>query len=300
MRYLFLCVLLLAGCQQPQKTATEEAVEFVRSEADYLAKTTDDFRFYAAVSAMNYIQTNISSVRNSLAHSKPDYTPPAGTEFCLVAGRGSCGNHVEAFIDILKALNVPVRPVQVYYENNGQRLSHIVAEVEWSGRWHMFDVTFGFIPHNGHPFEALSYMEARQRGTVEGEHNYINTHRIVLREDISTFDYLTMGDVVIDGTGTIHPPLLGNKFSFSHIPNYIGKTKIQNGSIGEMSMQVAQGSVTITPSAIACETGYLTSGDTSVPITSEPMTINVKGPISIKSDAEICYVVIKEMATGIS
>jgi hypothetical protein len=296
MRFLFILVLLLCGChaENPQ---TISAVEFVRSEASYLSKSKPDtYRFYAALSAMNYLQANLSSARASYL-GLADYKKLSRTEFCLIHKRGACGNQVEAFIDIMKALDIPARPVQVYYETNGKRFSHIVAEVEWDNRWHMLDITWGFITHNGDPMSTLSYKEARERGTTDGLHNNANAMR-VFKSHEPIFDYLTKGDTVIDGFGSVHIPLQGNTFNFADLPNYVGRARTQSGNIGTLSLLIdAKGILVISPSSTACKSGKLTNGTESVEISESPMMLHVSGKtrLSVISNEPICYVSIKKM-----
>lgn len=299
MRLILLFALLLTACFKSETPATDNAIDFVRSEASYLSKDKPEtYRFYAALSAMNYLQANLSSTRAS-QHLEAAHKGISPTEFCLIHKRGACGNQVEAFIEIMKALNIPSRPVQVYYETDGTRYSHIVAEVEWGGRWHMLDITWGFIPHNGDPMSALSYKQARERGGHEGLHNHANPLRVFkIAKQEPIFDYLHKGDTVIDGFGSVHIPLQGNTFNFSDLPSYVGRSRTQSGNIGTLSLLIdANGILVVSPAAVGCKSGKLTNGTESVEISESPMTLHVSGQtrLSVISNHPICYFSIKKM-----
>lgn len=93
---------------------------------------------------MNYVQTILSSARYAMAQNESGFTPPSDIELCLVEGIGICGHHIKAFVEIMAGLGIPAREVEIYYaDEHGERFSHIVAEIEWDGAWHMFDVTWG-------------------------------------------------------------------------------------------------------------------------------------------------------------
>jgi hypothetical protein len=295
MRYLLCCLLMLTACHRSETPVTDKVIEFVNSEAEFLSGgDATKYRFYAAISAMNYVQNNLSSARAMAVN----YQQISGTELCLIEKRGACGNQVEAFIDILKAMEIPARPIQVYYQKDGIRYSHIVAEVEWNNRWHMFDVTWGFVPHNGDPLSSLSYSEARERGTTQGLHNYAIALRVQMEQTHPIFQYLFSGEVVTDGRGTVHIPLENKRFNFDQLPNYVGRAQTQSGNIGTLNLTIdASGILVISPSSIACKSGKITTGIDSAKITESPMTIRVSGQtkLGVISNEKICYVVINRM-----
>lgn len=141
-----------------------EAVDFVVSEAEYTSGNNDSstplFRFYAALSALNYLQTIISPPRYGyIRRHTGNARPVVGTKMCLLKKAGICGNQIEAFIDIMNQIEIPVREVQFYYTTNrGKRKSHIAIEVEWGDKWHFFDVTWGmFVADKDNPIEVASY-----------------------------------------------------------------------------------------------------------------------------------------------
>jgi hypothetical protein len=139
---------------------------------------------------MSYVQANMSSARYSLQQrtNPATFQVPIGTEICLARGIGICGQHIQAFLDVMDRLGVRARPIQVYYATaEGRRQNHVVAEVEWGGRWHMFDVTWGFVAigENGEP---LSYSEVRSGARYRARVNGNNPWTVVAGEtlDVST------------------------------------------------------------------------------------------------------------------
>lgn len=271
----------------------------------------DAFRAYAAVSAANYVRTLMSSARYSLALSTPGTPIPNGTEACLADRRGICGNHGAAFIDIMRALRVPAREVQVYYvDKSGNRASHMLAEVRWNGAWRMIDVTWGFIPHDGRFMDALSFAQARKRGGTAGWHDEVHASRVsAAMAKVDIFEYLTArpSDVLIAGAGTVRPyvrDIVNGRVSYSmdHIPNHIGRRIMGSGLTGEVVYEIelppAYSVLTLVPLHVRCENGVLFANGQGLPVSTQPIVfsgVGRKAVLRIESPGKQCFMDLKEL-----
>lgn len=298
--------------RQPEKW---KAIEFVRSEALAMAGSADPesdaFRAYAAISAANYVRTLMSSARYSLALSTPGAALPSGTEACLADRRGICGNQAAAFIDIMKALRVPSREVQVYYvDKSGARASHMLAEVRWNEAWRMIDVTWGFIPHNGRFMDALSFEQTRKRRGTAGWHDEIHASRVsAAMAKVDIFEYLSAqpSDVLIAGTGVVRPyvgkTIQGRvSYSFDHIPNHVGRRLMGSGLIGEVVHEIEMPPgypvLTVVPLNMRCESGVLFANAKGMPVSTQPIVfsgVGRKAVLRIESPDKQCFLDIKEL-----
>ncbi len=205
----------------------------VREEADGIRLLDPDerkFPLFVAAAAMSLCQTKISTSRYVLrrhnGRSLPTYSHEA-----LRDGMGICGHHVRAFIAIMDILGIPARPVEIYYDyEDGSRDSHIVAEVGWDGRWHMFDVSFGLVACDSGSEAILSYEKIRSGRPLRLRMNAMHPWNLGSTLPIKVrHRYLWSGDVVTDGHGTIHPYIKAKEldrveFGLDAIPNFIGRT----------------------------------------------------------------------------
>lgn len=305
---------------EPVQTHFERAVAFVRDEAAGVVpnRGPEDsrFRFYAALSAMNYLQANLSSARyNFLSRlRKEQFRPPGGTEACLTEGIGICGNHIQAFLDIMEALAIPARPVQLYFEDSvGERQNHIVAEVEWGGRWHMFDVTWSFIAL-GEDSEPLSYTEARAGKPYRASLNHNNPWFYEYAQKIDLFEYINFekGDVIIDDNGVVRPYIQEHtaeriKYGLLHLPNYIGTVVDADGKRGTLvyEVELPRGFDVLTLSAqgSACpEPVKIAANGVAKPVQSGTVEFSgLRGTVRLTANEidRTCYVVLKDIvATG--
>lgn len=234
---------------QTATNAFDAAVEAVRREAAYAAGIEPDereYRLFVGLAAMGYVQTNVSPSRYG-ALVKAGEPPPSGTEMCLLTGAGICGNQVQAFVEIVEALGVPARGVQIFFEEAGRRHSHIVAEVEWGGTWHMFDVTWGYVPLDAAPYDVMSVAERRARpATVEWFNEGNPWTRRYRLAGLDPFSYLSApdADVMTDGQGVIHPYVLTAAsdrvdYSFEHLPRFVGRSVRWSGNVGEVVQEVS-------------------------------------------------------------
>jgi hypothetical protein len=147
-------------------TLLQQATDFVREEAEDLSGTSDAesvaFRYYASLSALVLVQSRLSTSRYALHSRNAGFVIPYTPEESLRQGVGICGQHFATFQAILSGLGIETRAVQVFWQDSlGIRQNHIFPEVIWAGKWHMFDVTNGFVPAGPEKFSVLSLEEVR-------------------------------------------------------------------------------------------------------------------------------------------
>ncbi len=161
-------------------SALERAVEQVRREVAYsqlVLRSTDaapSREALVAHAAMSYVVGHVTApgygYMNVIAGTRPTPTPNG----VLEVGSGICGHAALTFAAIVKRFGLPVRSVQLWYENGS---GHIAAEVFYDGAWHYYDPTFGAYYSVGG--RVLSIGEARAH--PEG--------RSLLRHDATLFWY---------------------------------------------------------------------------------------------------------------
>lgn len=297
----------------------DRAIDFVKVESEWLARTSDHtkakFRYFAALSALTYVQTNLSSSRhNYYKNNDKGFPKKKDTETCLRLQVGVCGNHIEAFIAILVALDVPVRPVQIYYyDSSEKRQAHIVAEVKWDGKWHLFDVTWGFIPKT-ETGEVLSFSEVRTGAPhipylnkLNPWYQYANT-----AYDVLQYIWAKDADIVVGGFGTIRPYLTGSNddianYGLAHIPNYIGRaptlTRETGNIVYEIDIPEKFNALNLNIKATACPGGQLTDGNISKPIKKGKVTFPVTSELmrlTVTSERDTCYAVLDSIMATIA
>ena len=235
----------------PDQSAIDHAVSFIDREAAHLAGTNnrqnDDFRRWAAISALNFVQHRVSSVNMSVA-PKEDLRNHgvSRAEQTLQYEKGICGDQVEAFIAILQLLSVPVRDVQVYYVDDLMTTTqgHVLAEVQWGGSWRMFDVSWGYVPTDSSG-QIISYAAARKRNARHGLQNGLNPWWLEVSAQIDPLSYLDNleASVLTSGTGSVLLNVMKDtgtktrRFDLKGLPP-LGLSVAYDNSIGNVSYRV--------------------------------------------------------------
>jgi hypothetical protein len=206
----------------------------------------DDFRAFAAIEAANRVRYQVSPARYSFLTQQMGPVPK-GSEICLEEAAGICGNQVQVYMDIMRNLNIPVRPIQFYYSDNGERASHIAVEVYYGGRWNYIDVTWGFaVPIGKLPSEAVQFRSINEIQPKDIDGGHINDfdawslNYTLSRIDVLKYLKLPKVDVVIDGEGVINiavPERDVYREGFANIPNYIGDRQ-KDGRQGALSYRI--------------------------------------------------------------
>jgi hypothetical protein len=249
--------------QTLSQLAIQNAVEAIRREAQdafgitkikKLEDLNDNarYQYLTTLSAMNYVQSHLSPyVYGYLAKTNPQKIP-SQTGNALVAGAGICGNQVQAFIDLLRILGLKTRPVEFYYKNsNGNRLSHIAAEVFFNNKWNYIDVTFGtfFRKKNTEYHNLLSINEILK---LDDWRNYAITNQANLifqvhsQAEATNLDYLTVKekDIVLNGRGTIRPDSITRngvtQYFLKDVPLHFGIFIASSGDLGDLKYSLNQ------------------------------------------------------------
>ncbi|MEC9096982.1 MAG: transglutaminase domain-containing protein [Planctomycetota bacterium] len=90
---------------------------------------------------------------------------PVTVEDCLESKAGICGNQVACFLALAEHLKLRARPVEFYLHGDEPSVnsSHIGVEVQFSGDWRFFDITWGtFFRRKGN---ILSISQVLKMGT---------------------------------------------------------------------------------------------------------------------------------------
>lgn len=294
----------------------------IRQEADGAVNASGKTpaTFYAALQAMNVVQTLVPSGRYSLfkrnegAHFQ---TPGTDAAQCLELGYGICGNHVATFNTLLAELGIPTRIVQFFFPFRGEMLSHIASEVLIRGKWVFLDVSNGsiYLRDREDLTSYLSIAEIRERG-------YANVHP--LRNDVATWffsrqetSYDTLlpmkvedVDVVVDGEGWVRTDFdLSEREAASGNPQlgYIGDNTAGNGwrpagtywkqAAGRYRLTVAAVQAGCEHGAELCVDGTCTPFDGSSPATEiEYVAAGGRSELTIRSDDDICYAALRNIS----
>ena len=130
----------------PPTPFTDRAVAQVRRQADHLARGNRSVaaEFFSSLATANFVQSRLSSLNYSVL-SATKQKLPSSVEECLRLNAGICGNHVAAFLEIARRLDLRARPVEFYFRGAQPETnhSHICVEVFYGDRWRLFDITWG-------------------------------------------------------------------------------------------------------------------------------------------------------------
>ena len=292
-------------------TSLRYIAEYFRSSPDLRRQYRTAVAFYA----MDYVQAHVSTALWGFDTTQPNFFAPKTAEDALRRGIGICGTHIAVFEAILGMLNVPVRHVQLWYTDvDGQRASHIVAEVEWDSRWHLFDVTWGaHYPSldstlsNSNPLSIVDVLKLRPRPVWNPNNPAM---RSVLASGIDPFAYLdghdfslTVADV---GEVIVRPALLPSGIrleSFQDVPNFVGFNRPETRMNGGTSFlfQGLSGSFDVTVNVTGhagCDSGHLElDGVQAEPKDGAILFRGMTDPkrLSVSSLDDVCYLVMKSV-----
>lgn len=265
--------------------AIENAVETIRREVEHAFGIVNKgnyenvnnnpwYKYLVTLSAMNYVQSRLSPyIYGDLLKKNPQELP-SNTETALVSGAGICGNHIQAFIDLLRMFDLRARPVEFYYKNSdGKRVNHIGAEVFYNNHWNYIDVTYGtfFRKSNTNYYDLLAIDEILK---LDNYQNYKITNEANLLFQVyppigaTNLEYLTARerDIVVNGQGTIKPDLIAlnglTQYTIKNIPLHFGTFVTTAGDLGNLKYLLNQVNnhqkeLIINIKANACNTGKI-------------------------------------------
>lgn len=231
------------------KSETSTEISIFAKEITLLSRgtTTSDvwFRQQAALYLANRIPQILSSGLFSILLETGD--APRDLNDCISVGAGICGDHVHLAAQILEELGIPWRDIQIFYHDPIYGLlNHTVIELLWGKpseeTWHMVDVTWGFIPHQGDLTSALSFEDALDLGHREGFHSNAIPWRWNVEQNLDVFGYLSEPRVgiFVNGSGEMYREIdakthkldLENNLILGESSHYLGRT-------GRISQKIA-------------------------------------------------------------
>lgn len=196
--------------------------------------TSNNFKLYFSIAAMNYVQTNISPAKYALISRQlaDQFTPPLNdAKVCIGIGYGICGNQTTVFMGIVRRIGIKARPVQFFYTKHSQRFSHIAAEV-WIGGWRYFDTTWGAFWYKNKTDQINSIASSQEIlkniQTLHVSINHGDTWFVYNKvEGANPTEYFSAHPSVIygynDGIVDIgSPPPKTGKFNLIDVPDYVG------------------------------------------------------------------------------
>jgi hypothetical protein len=232
-----------SGPAEPAGPAVVQAAAGVNLEIQAWRTADVATEYKYALSTMNCVQSRLSSGRLARLRTIAPFLLPGSTEACLEVGAGICGNHVQAFEDVLAATGAGVRrrSVEFYLHDEGRarNRNHVAVEVYWANAWHFFDVTWGtyFLrPGARAPDDVLSAAELcalARAGRPWRELAVTNATNPWYRDSLAVgrdpFEYLAWPDtdLLSDGPGTIRlrPTAAGDGYSLQNLPAAIGHVR---------------------------------------------------------------------------
>ncbi|WP_144083459.1 transglutaminase domain-containing protein [Hyphomicrobium nitrativorans] len=188
------------------------------------------FKAFAAIEAATVVRSSLSTGRYSYLKAYARDQIPLGSEMCLDVGAGICGNHVEAFRDIMAALGIRTRPVSFFYTTDGLRESHIATEVYYLNAWRFIDVTWGFAVSQDGSIMLKSISEIRGNPSHTRMENAFDVWSMFVRAargDPMEYLYRRDVDVLVNGKGIVTlavPADTPAHENFDNVPNYVGDT----------------------------------------------------------------------------
>jgi len=236
-----LLTFMLMACplaaQEQATPATDAAVESIRQQMELLGGSLPGLsrEYVSAVATMNQVQSELSSLRYSVL-SKAGKPLPRTVEECFHLQAGICGNHIDAFLEIARRLEVRARPVELYLhgETPQENHNHICVEVFYRDQWRLLDVTWGTVYRRpgGAVDELVSIAEIRKdprsrRWAVTNQTDlWYQQWKASGLDPLEYVDYREL-DVLRGRAGTIRLAALltdaGQRYQPVHQPGYLGR-----------------------------------------------------------------------------
>ncbi|MDP7204225.1 MAG: transglutaminase domain-containing protein [Pirellulaceae bacterium] len=236
-----LLMLMLMTCplaaQEQATPATDAAVASVRQQMDYLGGSRAGLSrdYITAVATMNHVQSELSSLRYAVL-SKAGKPVPGTVEECFRLQAGICGNHIDAFLEIARRLEIRARPVEFYLhgETPRENHNHICVEVFYRESWRLLDVTWGtvFRRPGGAVDELASIEEIRKdprsrRWAVTNQTDlWYQQWKASGLDPLEYVDYREL-DILRGRAGTIRLAArltdAGQQYQPVHQPGYLGR-----------------------------------------------------------------------------
>ena len=287
-----LLIVMLMACplaaQEQATPATDAAVKLIRQQVGLLGGSRPGLsrEYVSAVATMNHVQSELSSLRYAVL-SKAGKPVPRTVEECFQLQAGICGNHIDAFLEIARRLEIRARPVELYLHGatSQKNHNHICVEVFYRDKWRLLDVTWGTVYRRpgGAVDELVSIAEIRKdprsrRWAVTNQTDlWYQQWKASGLDPLEYVDYREL-DVLRGRAGTIRLAArltdAGQRYQPVHQPGYLGRNNASDdyGSITLALLRVEAGAreLRIQVSGVA-GTGTLVvtdgaGGEASVPL----------------------------------
>ena len=126
------------------------------------------FDYRLCLTALVHVQYKISTTLYPYlkAHDPYEFNRQISSDTQILEQEiGICGDHVEAFLFIMKDLGYKGRDIQIYYYPEGQKElnSHVVAEIYFGNSWRMFDITWGWHPYLIETEQVISFDDLAKK-----------------------------------------------------------------------------------------------------------------------------------------
>lgn len=297
-----------ASLSQPVKLAPEDALR---------APKVPCFSYLYAIQVANAVPVLVSTATRQFRMLDGAFAEPgSNAKLCVEARHGICGNQAAVGIALFEKAGLQVRPLEFYYNQNGQRFTHIIVEVLIDGSWRPIDTTYGayWIDSTpGSPFvlrtleQVLDKTDPRTKMVHNSALLPYGFYKEIVRPDF--FDYLTSdADVLRGGEGTIKLSLHDDNGveTFRDIPNYLGDN-IEDGNTDGVSYRledVRPGTYRLTVNVAGSQQDgdqpiYLCVDDTCRNFSKNQQQYEFKAvnpkAIYLKSTADVAYLVLKSI-----
>lgn len=299
------------SCSGFSPLQTQACLLYVAAKGDMAGQNPEA---YYAIEAMNAVPQIASSARYSIelySLKEKFKIPDNNGEAIAESNVGICGHHATLFLEFMRLMEIPARPVQFYYSANGVRYSHIAAEAFIDGQWRYFDTTWAafFLKDKNDPFSFASIEELLKGVPVTRFANAAQgwayqAHAL----GVDVFDYLTSTPSVVYGydSGTIKISNITpdtQKIDLSNLPNVIGDNNSDGPfegirySFGPLPGTYA---INVKVKASACndETATFCVDNSCQSIRTDISFDSVKNPgsVYVKSTQNVCYIVLDSIA----
>ncbi|GKQ53940.1 hypothetical protein BRSPCE3_47950 [Bradyrhizobium sp. Ce-3] len=294
----------------------QSAIKKVTREDALRAPKVACFSYLYATQVAAAVPVLISSADREFLNLNGAFAEPGtNPDLCIEARHGICGNQTWVGIELLKLADLKARPVEFYYNDEGQRLNHVIPEVLIDGGWRPIDTTYGgyWIDSTpGVPF-ALRTLEEVLDKSISG--TKLMRNRALLpyafyekTRQFDPFSYLHADAAIIrGGEGTITLSLTSKRGTetFQAIPNFLGDNVRDGNSIGvsyKFKGPIGNYKVTVNVAGTGQE------GDQPIRICLDGSCRNFSSDqhqyqflarqpksLTLKSDADVAYVVLQSI-----
>jgi hypothetical protein len=291
----------------------DETIKITREDVRRAIETPCFGHLYA-INVANTTPILVSTANRSFQMAAvPNFSEPGSDPgLCLAARYGICGNHAAVAIGFFEKAGFKARPVEFYYDHDGNRFSHIIVEAWIDNHWRLIDSTYGAywtVQKSSSSFELMStdgILTGKERKIFFNDALMTFYFFITGRGDL--FSYLTVrADIIRGGSGEITVTLKEQegRENFLHRPNFVGDN-ISDRQSGGIQFRLVSSDATyrlivnVSSAAISNGANAFICIDESCEKYSDDKreySFVVKGPsrLYLKTDTDVAYAVLKSI-----